>query len=741
MKRGTLLSGAAALVGLSALFSSTDGRAGPPTPTTPLTLELSESKRVRVMLPSMPPTRTRCSFDAEDGTDSVTFEWDPLSPRGLAREATLLGKKYRVSCATEAARHAIQHETNYAWTYHAATSEITGGNGKLRFCDPAVSGVAKLCETNEAKTIATLEVLDRRSLSGDDARVDFASTPGLPLLGPAPRAFGALSDEALNEAFQVIAEVVVEQAKSKGMKLVTAKLTKLLCETLVLDDAERSPALPRTCDAVRSLRLEDLTSTGRQLLDAFVEDLARATLGPMLDKCSSTIGRSCDSLVPAVNVALDAAVSAALGREEKLRSAGHRVLLALMKVMANSSRPELHLAARVIQECSASPCDAARIQRMLDRPGDYFTLAEPQNGAWTVPAGAGSAVTKAFDAWKNAGASDKAKKADELLRALIGEWASMGTFISSALRIASPSATVTETAQLTAALDLLFDVVERVADVKQGTYATRGKADEVQSPKDSAEWIALARRALLAAVERDIGKLAVPATRMLKGLLPGAQNWDLRVVARLGGALGSFMSTSVTGRAPTKEEMEERRKAKKEAVKSLIESQTERRLRLGDGILSLGSSVGFFGGGHEGGTFPGAKPEDPPIAVGERFHAQPVVTLGLAFDYHCRNLLGFHVELAPVNLGSYATVLSGSPNGDAVAPPSPGDALSPSVTIGLTYLFTEADLIFLVGAQAGYSAKVGDPARTGAETPNANSYRGFYLGGMVGAYIPLLDFN
>jgi hypothetical protein len=686
------------------------GTAGKPSAVKPLELTLSgEGQRVRVLLPKMPPTRTRCSFDASDGTDSVTFEWDPLSPRGLAREATLAKGKYHVSCSTEAARHAIQHETNYAWTFHrgAWTDQDPKKGGTLAFCDPAVSGPTKLCTETDAQTLATVTVEDRRQLAGATGRNLLTSAPGLPVLGPAPRAFGALSDEALNEAFQVIAEVVVEQAKSKGMKLVTAKLTALLCDTLVID--KKLPALPRTCDAVRSIRLEDLTSTGRQLLDAFVEDLVRATLGAALDAPCKTeqLGTSCDKLV---KIALDAAVSAALGREEKLRSAGHRVLFAMMDVMAESGRPELQLAGRIVQECSGAPCDAARIQRMIADPAGYFNLG----------------VVNADN-----------------LRTKVKEWPEMSAFVSSALRLASPSASVTETAQLRAAIELLFDVVERVADVKPGSYTTVANSDSVQKPTKKEEWIPLARQLLLGAVERDLGKLAVPATRMLRSQLPNdVPDWDLRVVARLGGALGSFMSTSVTGRAPTKEELEERRKAKKEAVKSLIESQTERRIRLGDRpILSLGSSVGFLAGGHESGTFPAANPADPPIVVGERFHAQPVVTLGLALDYHARDRFGFHLELAPINLGSYATVLSESPDGDAVAPPSPGDALSPSVTAGMTYLFTDADLIFLFGAQAGYSAKVGEPVQTGTAKPEAYSYRGFYLGAVIGAYIPIFDFN
>jgi hypothetical protein len=309
-------------------------------------------------------------------------------------------------------------------------------------------------------------------------------------------------------------------------------------------------------------------------------------------------------------------------------------------------------------------------------------------------------------------------------------------------------ADVTEGARLRAALDLTFDVVEQLASVSPGEYGTTVLKPNsvVEPPADAAQWIDLSRGLLVAMVERDIGRMAVPAVRLLRTRID-PEKVDVQrlvTVARLAGAFGSYLSTSTTGRTPTKEEMEERRKAKKEAFKSLIESQGERRMRKGDPIFSLGSSVGLFVGGQGKRSVRVLDPNGSWIDVqgGSQPRLQPSLTLGVGFDYHgmnCRGF-GFHAEIMPLNLGSYATILP-EQSGSALAPPSPGDALSPSAMIGVTYLEESANLVGVLGLTAGYSTKLGDMVKTTGKSPDPGDYQGFYLGGVLGVYLPILDLN
>jgi len=68
-------------------------------------------------------------------------------------------------------------------------------------------------------------------------------------------------------------------------------------------------------------------------------------------------------------------------------------------------------------------------------------------------------------------------------------------------------------------------------------------------------------------------------------------------------------------------------------------------------------------------------------------------------------------------------------------PPSPADALSPSVTVAGSYLFKTADAVVVWGLTGGYAYKLGNTQ------DDAERFRGFYLGATVGSYIPFFDFN
>lgn len=662
------------------------------TEVSPPILELSSPQVVRISFPQAPSTRTSCTFDATDGSETVTLEWDPMSSRSLLREVTLPKANYRIACSAEPARHALDARANFAWTFLPKDSDKG-----LAFCDPGVPATDEPCKD---KTYATISANPPRSL-GDAEMKSLEVSAALPVLGAAPRAFGSLSDTAVNEAFQVVAEVVVEQAKSKGLKLVTLRLQDLLCSRLV-DKEGTKPLFPRTCDTIRMVRIEDLASTGRPLLSALVEDLSRKAM----DSAKVEAFADSDRLV---RLALDTMLDVTAGRQDRLRGAGQRLLLSTLRANAGiTTHPEVLLAYAIIQECAASRCDTSRIERMLDKPNNYFT----------VPGG---------------------DTATNELKKRVKDWPNMATLITSALSIIKPSSEVTETMQIKASVEFLFGIIARIQGIQPENFTTVVDGASIRTLEKSDKSLLL-QELIIAGVEQDLSRLTVPAVRLIESsdafFRTDAYHDHLTRLARLGAALGAYISTSPTGRTPTKEEIAERNRARKDAVRTLIESQTERRSRLGDAIFSLGSTVGIMPAGFQ------------MVSDNAQFRMQPVVTLGFAFDKHCApSGWGFHLELMPINLGSYASLVHQSAPAPAqnntttetpsALAPSAIDALSPSLTLGASYVVKSVDLVLHFGPTVGYSIKGDNVLGSG----DPQSYRGIYFGLTAGAYIPIFDIN
>lgn len=684
-------------------------------------IELGTDKRVVITLPQMPPTRTYCTLDEVGGSgETVTVDWDPLAPRSLVRSVTLGGSSYNISCHSEAARQALDAEIDFSWMFlRNFATPVNGTPGNLWFCDPRSSKQAKNCESPNIK--ATVALLPKRTLSGGASPAELAPVPAM---GAAQRAFGGLSDEALNELFQVVAEVVVERVQSKGLKLAQDRLQHLLCVDLVDKSVDNSkkpvaadaakpadngkPLMPRTCDAVRSVRLEDLAGAGRQLLDAFTQDLVTVALGTVVKTGKLGEQKLSDALVKALVTTVEASLDAAMGRQERLPGAAQRLIVALRNVaiepgtggLSHEAKNALQVAFMILEECHGSArCDATRIGRLAADPRTYFGLEKTN-------------------------------------------WPALSSFVTTGLRVLSPPAGTTELEQLRGAVGLVTDVVdlafpESLSGLSIFEYTTQLGAEASGSiPK--AEGLAasrLVRDLLQAAVQQDLTKMVTAAVRLVMTNLEGKVNGPaLQKVAAIGGALGSYLATYTSGRAPSKEELEARRDARKKAIFSLIDAQTERRSRMGDVVFSVGGSVGLLAG-----IQPKAGEQ------GDRFRLQPSLSLGFGLDYHLRGGWGVHLEAMPFNLGSYASLVTGtktldangnatSKDADAVATPSPGDALSPSLTLAATYVVKSADLVVILPSPTiGFAAKIGNT--------EADPYRGFYAGVTAGAYVPIFDFN
>lgn len=282
-------------------------------------------------------------------------------------------------------------------------------------------------------------------------------------------------------------------------------------------------------------------------------------------------------------------------------------------------------------------------------------------------------------------------------------WAPAQAFVLDALMLLSPPAERSESENLRSALQLVLDASEFDASAGSASQKIR-----------SEHWRAL----VLGLTERDLS-LQLSA---VAGLLDSraAEPSTVRRLATIVSALGGQAMNETPA---TPEERQAQRDAREDAIGSLVDEFASRRQRRGDWIVSLGSSLGALVGG-----------------TSDSVLATPVLSLGPAIDYHGSSGWGFHGEFSPLDLGAYLSFKSNPEEEDAdsekrkkagVIDTGPGDVLRPSVGAGVNYLFEDSDLILVMGGRAGYAMK-----------PGAGSQdQGAFIAVMLGAYVPLIDFN
>lgn len=699
----------------------------------------AQRTRTRVTLYRMPPTRTYCTFDEKNSGQSATIEWDPLRPGPLVRELTLDKNEYQFACHTEPARNALRPELNFAWTFDRLdTTDPETGAIYFRRCE----GKDGACETQQLGEIKAVELPSIRPKAHAENRFGLplivaSDTASLPL-GAAQRAFGGLSEEAVGELFKVIAEVAVEKARGKATKLLQVQVKKLVCEDLKdLDGKEGTILLPRTCDSITHIRFDDLAGTGHQIVHALAQDFAGLALKALFDKALSHLVVDPEALKvltaqlrPVIETLADISLDAVAGKHERFAGAGPRILIALSQVDWSVATPAhqkdarlvdeaVHIAFAIVAELKhAGKIDPARMAEMIDHPEEFF-----------------SNVLE--------GHRDELEE----LRRLLREWKALPTLVSAAARVLSPSPDTTEVARIRAMIGVTLDITELF--LKKVIVAKAGDDEKQRNAMLALALFGHVRDLLDAAVQEDlpkiitasatlVGKLVEPESANLKAKVAlGVDKEQLQRFTRFAGSIGAYLSTYASGQKLSAEEQKARHDARKAALTSLIDSQLERGNRLGVPIVSVGATLGIT---------PAKAWLTSPLEQGandvsvQSFHLQPMLNVGVALDYHGNGKypFGVHLELAPINIGSYLTVRSkpvdqGKTKDASVITPSAADALSPSATLGVTYLLREADIIFLVGATGGYAFKAGNDAAA----PN----RAAYVGGTVGFYIPFYDFN
>lgn len=614
----------------------------------------------------------------------------------------------------------------------------------------------------------TIEVRSRASGDGDPDKPSIADaiermpspiTNGEDLRSLADPVPGVVSD-----VMQLLAEIAFERAKSRSFAILSARMTELLCEKLVIPSvpgAARSTTLlfPRTCELVRNLRLQELGSSAKPMLQALLSDFAtqafyalRSELGKV--DCSTSLSSSCDFrllllddvLTSSMQLLVDAVADpSALSRRRSqllLLELGNR-LRDRLKLITDRHKNgvfqslsieqqdsllrlacPLELALAITSECagSAGRCDARMLMDMVEDPKTYFKFEnyfEPEEDCF-----------KAFGV--------QATLPSEV-RARISRW------VTRMMELAVPPKGMTAQAQLLALTDLLFDILASLPALsKSGSSAAEPQRLLALLPD---------LRALVRAIIQPDAQAAVVsgAQLLVKTLLPAIESqWSeddkrakrlLERTMQLAAAVASYTQNYSGDDQQDAKQAAAQREARKKAIESLIDQATDRTGREGDIIVSFGANVGFQVAGYQRDLANASAPN-------AAYLGQLSLPIGLSIERlprACSGKLpcwGWHIQLSPLDVAQFISynldrqisqvhwanfVMVGVQPGFLVHFGKKKDRPSPWESL-------------FIGADIRYA-----PSQTFVDPtvdPSAGSGKGLFRAGLyLGYYVPFFDIN
>lgn len=293
-------------------------------------LTVKGPERVSVNLRNPPGSRLRLSFDAGDGAHHEV-EWDPAVAGELTRVVALEGP---VSPATERVWNISISVEASTYTQAAGTVIVHSRFGPFKYLAPAAAGepngsaIVVGTYTALAASLGGSAAPEGRDLKGWPAPVLAFSCEAplvsmdderFPEVGPTPqsglRGFG-VAPTFVTDTLSLLTEIAIDRAKAGAMSLLKKRLvdpfcvsnsTKITLAKLGLGTSD-DIALPRTCEILTALRLEDILSSGRPLLFALRDDL-RFTVAPAavteLTKGNTTASAALGVGLNMLNTAID----------------------------------------------------------------------------------------------------------------------------------------------------------------------------------------------------------------------------------------------------------------------------------------------------------------------------------------------------------------------------------------------------------------------------------------------------
>jgi hypothetical protein len=692
-----------------------------------------------VSIQPLPLVRTRCWIRDTNSGETKLVEFDPSTELPTVRR--IYFRKSRnaaaptlsLTCAAELRTLECGKDCKGQVTYNFVESTLTSTGTVLVVPAGAVPNVPVIVKVTDPKMPCGPTILD------------FESSDGRALAHP--RSLDALTP-LINDLLTTVAQVAIEHAKAAVVQEIRVFLTENVCDNLkyenqfggkngrltfgqilFINTSTPTPTgtiLPSTCEAIRSVRIEDLAAGAGTLERALGADL----LG-LCGKLLTAFVRH-PQLVDTILTGMNLVISLLEGRSV---SSERDVQLLLLKVgslevfnpKAYAWKAPLSLSFAIMAECIRDgECTADRLKRALEQ--------ELQNPSpeW------GPVLT---DAIKN--------------------WPELPAIIARAIDVLQPPTGTTARMTVKASLNIVFDVLEHVVrKPEKMAIKTRGRYEFVtfaqrkqkiveldatasgpafqtyfdDLPKNA---VSAARTLANAAIDRDLGNGLVAAFALIGNAIAAyckTQGDICKVpltnaqVQKTFGLLNAFATYAATYREPNPTQDDDptaatelertRLEQRKRAMEQLIETFADRSNRLtGEVIVSAGVGVGFaiswtkknVGSGFNTDVIPGLS---LPLGLGLEVTGRPV---------------GFYLHAALLDVAQYATV---DTQGN-IADPNPATAVFFGGTAALR--FGSPNLPILVGITGGYA-----PGLRLMEDQKKGTTR---IGFFAGTYVPFLDFN
>lgn len=246
--------------------------------------------RVGITLSNPPGERLRVSFDLSTGAHREV-EWDPAVDTSLTRTVTLEKGLWSISASAEAQTFNQQAGTVVINLRFGNLESMNGDTTRGRIDGQYVALGIAAGGGVMAPTVVTAWPRPRLAFACDPtatgtmADQQFAVAVTSSGVDGGVRGFG-VAPAIVTDTLALLAEIAVDRARAGALDVLKRRLVDPFCK----DDSKISLAklgigghgdlaLPRTCELLRSLRLDDVLSSGRPVLIALRDDL-RLTIAP-----------------------------------------------------------------------------------------------------------------------------------------------------------------------------------------------------------------------------------------------------------------------------------------------------------------------------------------------------------------------------------------------------------------------------------------------------------------------------
>jgi hypothetical protein len=240
------------------------------------------------------------------------------------------------------------------------------------------------------------------------------------------------------------------------------------------------------------------------------------------------------------------------------------------------------------------------------------------------------------------------------------------------------------------------------------------KAIENKEQREKAQLILAATRDMMSGLVQNDWVQATSGAVRLVDALPEGTTEDTKKLLGLLAAVGNY---ALTFDEQNQKDPAASAAAREKIISELVDRMVNRTDRQSGAVISLGGSLGVFGGPRF------AKPDDWAYQI-----AYPVqLTLGLGLQTYNESTGGFHGMLSAIDIGQYVN-MNDSAGSLKVNPPELESSLAMGLTAGYWFALRETP-VFVAGH--------------GSVAPfNRVDTKPTYQAGVVlGLYVPLLDFN